>query len=126
MLQGGRIRAVVFRADGKIAATAGDDGTARLWHLATGQSLGPPLPHSAGVSFVVFSKEGDALITFAEDRLRVWKVPQAVAGEAKHLLLKAEVETGMVLDLYTPRLLEDAERAQRRQQLKEAEKARKE
>jgi hypothetical protein len=72
-----------------------------------------------------FSKGGDTLITFAEDRVRVQKVPRAVACEAKHLLLKAEVETGMALDLNTPRLLEDSERAQRRQQLEEAEKAQK-
>jgi hypothetical protein len=55
----------------------------------------------------------------------VWNVPQALAGEPKHLLLQAEIETGMELDGSTPRLLEDAERLRRRQQLEEATKTRK-
>jgi len=55
----------------------------------------------------------------------VWNVPQALAGEPKHLLLQAEIETGMELDGSTPRLLEDAERLRRRQQLEEATKQRK-
>jgi hypothetical protein len=34
----------------------------------------------------------------------VWKVPQAIAGEAKHLLRKAKIETGMELDGPTTRM----------------------
>jgi hypothetical protein len=49
---------------------------------------------------------------------------RATAGDAKHLLLEAEIETGMELDGGTPRLLEDRERERRRQQLEEAKKAR--
>jgi WD40 repeat protein/tRNA A-37 threonylcarbamoyl transferase component Bud32 len=123
MSHGGRIRAVAFRPDGKLAATAGDDGAVRLWHVATGQPLGPPLPHPAAVSFVTFGTEGETLITAAGDRVRVWKAPQAMAGDAKRLLLEAEVQTGMELDGGTPRLLDDAERARRTQQLEGAVKA---
>jgi WD40 repeat protein len=116
---GGRVRAVTFSPDGKLAATGGDDGTARLWHVATGQSLGPPLPHPAAVSFVAFVAGGELLITAAGDRVRAWQVPAAMPGEAKRLLLEAEVETGMELDGSTTRLLEDVERMQRVQQMEE-------
>jgi hypothetical protein len=38
-------------------------------------------------------------------------------GDAKHLLLWAQVRTGMELDAGTPHLLDDAERARRGRQL---------
>jgi WD40 repeat protein len=123
MPHGSRVRAVAFRADGKLAATAGEDGTVKLWHVATGQPLGPPLPHPAAVSFLTFGPGGETLIVAAGDHVRVWKVPQAIPGEAKRLLLKAEIETGMELDSSTPRILDDAERARRRQQMEGSEKA---
>src|SRR5215472_13916655 len=37
------------------------------------------------------SPGGEPLIAAAGDRVRVWKVPQAFAGEPKHLLLQAEI-----------------------------------
>jgi WD40 repeat protein len=124
LAHGGPVRAVAFGPDGKLAATAGDDGTARLWHVATGQPLGPPLPHPAAVSFVAFGGGGETLITGAADQVRVWKVPRAIPGDANRLLLATEIETGMAVDGGTPRLLDDAERALRRQQLEEGKKGR--
>jgi WD40 repeat protein len=123
MSHGGRVRAVAIRPDGKLAATAGEDGTARLWHVATGRPLAPPLRHPAAVSFVTFDRGGETLITAAGDRVRVWKVPHAIPGEAKLLLLEAEIKTGMELDGSTPRLLDDEERARRRRQVEGAGKA---
>jgi WD40 repeat protein len=117
MSHGGRVRAVAFGLGGKLAATAGDDGMVRLWHVATGRPLGPPLPHPAAVSFVTFSPGGDTLITAAGESARVWNVPRAIPGEAERLLLEAQVETGMELDGSTTRLLEDGEQARRVQQL---------
>jgi hypothetical protein len=105
--------------DGKLAATAGDNGPAQLWHVATGKPLGPPLPHPAAVSFVSFGTGGETLITAAADRVGVWTVPQPLPGAARRLLLEAEVATGMELIGNIPRLLDDAERGRRRQQLEE-------
>jgi WD40 repeat protein len=125
MVHGGRVRAVALRPDGKLAATGGDDGAAQLWHLATGQPLGPPLTHPAALSSVTFGTEGDTLITVAADnRVRIWKIPEPVSGDAKRLLLETEFATGMSLDGGAMRLLDDAERAQRGQQLHRAEPAR--
>src|SRR4029079_3201879 len=43
----GEIFAVAISPDGRLAATAGDDGTIRLWELATGSPVGAPLRHEA-------------------------------------------------------------------------------
>ena len=37
------MNAVAFSPDGKLLATAGGDGTVRLWNPATGQPVGAPL-----------------------------------------------------------------------------------
>jgi serine/threonine protein kinase/WD40 repeat protein len=125
MSHGDPIRAVAFSPDGKQVVTAGEDGMARLWHVATGRPLGPPLRHPAAISFVTFGPGGETLITAAGESVRVWKVPQALAGEAKHLMLRAEIEMAMELDGSTPRLLEEVERVRRKQQLEEVTKTRK-
>jgi WD40 repeat protein len=48
----GSIRDVAFSSDGRLIATAGDDGTARLWDAATGSPVGEPLRHTKPVTFV--------------------------------------------------------------------------
>ena len=63
---------VVISADGQALATAGRDGTARVWDLANGQEL-TRLPHAAPVEAVAFSPDGRQLITASFDgTARLW------------------------------------------------------
>jgi WD40 repeat protein len=115
---------VALSPDHRLAATAGNDGTARLWHVASGKQIGPPLLHAAPLAFVAFGTEGETLITWSHnEQLRIWKLPQLTQGKSD-LLLQAEAETGMSLDGRSPRLLDDAKRDQRWEQSSELKKSR--
>ena len=71
---------VAFSPDGKLLATAGDDGTVRLWNPVTGQPVGAPLIASTGpgnyVHGVAFSPDGKLLATADTDgTVRLWQMP---------------------------------------------------
>ena len=66
---GGNVRSAAFSADGRLIATASDDGSARLWDTATGEAVSRPLRDSRQVKEVVLSPDRQRLLTrgFAED-----------------------------------------------------------
>jgi WD40 repeat protein/serine/threonine protein kinase/predicted Zn-dependent protease len=59
------IPAAVFSPDGKTILTGSQDSTARLWDVATGQPVGPPLQHGGKVmvAHVAFSPDGRTVLT---------------------------------------------------------------
>src|SRR5205814_9845064 len=57
------VLAVALSREGRTAATASEDGTARLWDVATGKPIGEPLVHSHPVLVLAFSPDGKKLLT---------------------------------------------------------------
>jgi WD40 repeat protein/tetratricopeptide (TPR) repeat protein/tRNA A-37 threonylcarbamoyl transferase component Bud32 len=63
----GKVWAVTFSPDGQLAMTGSEDGTARLWHTATGRPVGQPLRHDGWVFAVAFSPNGRLALTGSGD-----------------------------------------------------------
>jgi len=66
-----------FSSDGKYLASCGWDDAVRIWGLATGKLVVPPLRgHGSGVGGVAFSSDAKTLITAGDDfTIRFWNVP---------------------------------------------------
>jgi eukaryotic-like serine/threonine-protein kinase len=79
----GMVEHAALSADGRRVVTAGRDGVARLWDVATGRPLAAPLRHERGVTHVAFSPDGRALVTVggvagsSAVAARVWDVMTA-------------------------------------------------
>jgi WD40 repeat protein len=76
----GAVTCVAFRpaaggseGEGDAFATAGEDGTARLWDCAGGRPIGAPLNHRARIDCLVFRPDGMMLATGSTDgTVRLW------------------------------------------------------
>ncbi len=70
----GAVHSVAFSSDGKRLASASDDGSVRVWDVATSRAIGAPLmSHDDKIWSVTFSPDGRRLATGSEDQsVRLW------------------------------------------------------
>jgi WD40 repeat protein/serine/threonine protein kinase len=79
----GGLKRVAYSPDGKLLATAGMEGSIRLWDLATAQLRHTLHAHAGGVRTLVFAPDGQRLASGGQDgAIRVWDLASGQAVRA--------------------------------------------
>ncbi len=87
LLQGheGDVYYAMFSPDGHRLATAGKDGTAKVWGTATGELLMTLIGHASEVNVVEFSPDGAIIATTSDDEtIKLW---DAATGSERSTLV---------------------------------------
>ena len=107
------VKVVRFSPDGRVALTASWNQV-RLWHAATGEPIGAPLPHQREVIDASFSHDGSAVLTrTAEGTVRIWPTT-TTRPEGRRLQHRGWV-TAVAINPSTKRFVPDRHRRARGQ-----------
>ncbi|MFN6529774.1 serine/threonine-protein kinase [Nostoc sp. ChiSLP03a] len=69
------VLSVAISPDGKTIASSGDDGTIKLWNLATGKLIASLNGHFQQVNVVVISPDGKLLVSASDDNtIKIWNL----------------------------------------------------
>ncbi|MDZ8138382.1 MAG: serine/threonine-protein kinase [Nostoc sp. DedQUE04] len=69
------VLSVAISPDGKTIASSGDDGTIKLWNLATGKLIASLKGHFQQVNVVVISPDGKLLVSASDDNtIKIWNL----------------------------------------------------
>jgi WD40 repeat protein len=88
------VRHAAFSPDGRRVVTASRDGTARVWDVATGEPVTPPLRHGGSVLKAAFSPDSRRVVTACHDgTARVWDAHsgQSVGPALPHAAMVQDV-----------------------------------
>ena len=77
------VSSLAFSPDGNILATGGGDGTLKLWDWASRRELITLTGHSAEITWLRFSPDGEKLASADSRSLRVWRAPREVNSAVK-------------------------------------------
>lgn len=90
-----------FSTDGTHLVTASEGGTAHVWDVKTGKTLGEPMVHKKSISSAKFSVDGTRVVTASSDNTaRIWDVLPVISDPNNLLADLAEAVTGLRLGEY--------------------------
>jgi WD40 repeat protein len=78
------VHALAFSVDGRLLASAGEDGAAKVWDLASERELRTLKVDASGINAIAFSPDGATLVTGGHDGTLV--IFELASGRALHVL----------------------------------------
>jgi WD40 repeat protein len=74
-------------------------GQARIWDVASGRPIGPPLEQPSAVTQVAFHPDGKTVLVTAEGgrQVHLWSLPDPVEGGPEQVTLWVRELTGQAL-----------------------------
>ena len=87
-----------FSPDGRLLASAGEDGVVQLWGVAKGEAVARLVHHHGAARSVRFSPDGRFLASGGDDgSVRLWELSR-LGQSGDELLAAAERASGVVLN----------------------------